>query len=89
MNKYNYQFERNIALVKAIHKCNATLKDLNKTYSKDPICCQFTEDILQTLEKNINLLYKDLAQVKFEIQKEESAKCNNLDEFIKMVFDHK
>lgn len=88
MNKYDYQFKRNIALGEAIGKCNTALKELNKTYGKDLLCQQFVEDILQILERNMNLLYKNLDEIKFEIQKEKSARCKNLDEFLNMVFTH-
>lgn len=89
MNKYDYQFKRNIALGEAIGKCNTALKELNKTYGKDPLCWQFVEDVLQILEKNMVLLHKNLDQIKFEINKEKSARCKNLDEFIAMIFDDK
>lgn len=88
MNNYDYQFKRNIALAEAIRKCNTALKDLDKTYGKDPMCWQFVEDILQILEKNTDLLHKNLDQIEFEVQKEKSARCKNLDEFLEMIFNH-
>ena len=91
MNKFenlDYQLERNLALSNAIRKYNSALKDLDKTHGQDKLCWQFVEDILQILERNTDLLYKNLDQVEFEINKEKSARCKNLDEFLKMVFKH-
>lgn len=90
MNKTDmlYRLERDLTLTKAILIINKVLKILDKEYKTDKLCWQFVDDILPILEQNSKLLKEDFDIIEFEINKEKSARCKNLDEYLNMVFKH-
>ena len=53
---------------------------------QDGLIMDFIKDWLELQSKYFSLIEKDQSQIKFELQKAKSAKCENLDEFIDMVF---
>lgn len=88
MDKIKYQLDITRIINTAILKITQSLKTVLKECNKDETCLQFTEDILNAMKKYDEWTSKNLQNINFEIQKAKSAKCKNLDEFIKMVFNH-
>lgn len=88
MDKIEHQLNVNRIINTAIGKIVQSLKTVLKECKKDETCLQFTEDILNIIEKYDKWTSDNLTNINFEINKEKSARCKNLDEFLKMVFNH-
>lgn len=83
------QLNRDELILNAIKEIIPILKTVLRECKKDEMCLNFVEDLLLVLEKNDQLLAESDTQINFEIQKEKSARCKNLDEFIAMIFNDK
>ena len=83
-----YYLDRDKLLLNTISTCIELCRDIDTKYKDDKVCWQFVEDILQAIEHAHTSIDKSIDDIQLKINNIVSSKCSNLEEYLKIAFNH-